>query len=427
VAEENQIQSVRQFRRFALAVCAIGVVVQLGLTAYYLGMGHRAAPHHLPVGLVASAQQRADVLGMLQEGGRFEVADYPSAGALTTAIKRRAVYGGVDLTGDAPHLYVAGAAGPAAASLLRATYTSVLQQRTAGQVAQLARSGDQVGIVVVQTLTAPPQVTDVVPLPADDVNGVSLGFLTQALSLGGTVASMGLGRLIPRTRRSWRRGVAHLSTLILYAIGSAAAVLWSMSWFGIGSHADRWEMLGIFSLISLAVTGSTAGAVAVIGPPGAAVGAFYFMIGTVISGASILPEFLPAFGRHLGENLPTGAGVQAVRDDLYFPQAPIAGHLWVLAAYAIIGSLLVLVTNVLPNRRNGTSEVDLELTVRLEGAPLEEISRSNSDFRGHAEPVERGNRGSERADRRHPEPDPGPADAAGDHGDLDPDSGVRQQ
>lgn len=420
----DEIQSVRQFRRFALVVCAIGVAIQLGLTAYYLGMGHKAAPHHLPVGLVADAAQRAEVVGMLEEGGRFEVGDFASAAALTTAINRREVYGGVDLTGDSPHLYVASAAGPAAASLLRATYTSVLQQQTAAKVAALVEAGTGVPVATVQALTATPQVTDVVPLPADDVNGVSLGFLTQALSLGGTIASMGLGRLIPRARRSWRRGVAHLATLVLYAVGSAAAILWSMSWFGVGGEANRWEMLGIFSLISLAVTGSTAGAVALVGPAGAAVGAFYFTIGTVISGASILPEFLPTFGQRLGENLPTGAGVQAVRDDLYFPDAHIGPHLWVLAAYAIIGCLLILITNMMPNRKDSTSEVDLDLTVRLEGAPHEGISRSNSDFHAHAEPVERGNRGSERADREHPESDDRVADSAGHHVDNGPDAGV---
>ena len=97
------------------------------------------------------------------------------------------------------------------------------------------------------------------------------------------------------------------------------------------------------------------------GPAGALVGAFYFTVGTVISGASILPEFLPAFGRELGEHLPTGAGVQAVRDNLYFPDAPIGGHLTVLGLYASIGCLIVLITNILPNRHNRTSEVDLHL------------------------------------------------------------------
>ena len=141
-----------------------------------------------------------------------------------------------------------------------------------------------------------------------------------------------------------------------------------MSWFGVGAGADRVEMVGIFAQLSLAITGSTAGAVALLGPAGALVGAFYLTVGTVISGASILPEFLPAFGRHLGENLPTGAGVQAVRDDLYFPAAPIGGPLLVLALYAGIGCLIVLVTNLLPHRGDRTSQVDPELKDRLEGA-----------------------------------------------------------
>jgi hypothetical protein len=353
--------SVAQFRRFATAVCVVGVLVQLLLTAYYLGMGHKAAPHDLPVGLIAGTDQRGQITTMLEEDGAFAVADYDSAEALITAIKRRDVYGGVDVTGEEPMLYVAGAAGASAASLLRSTYNDVMQQQKAQQLTAMAQGGDTVGVTVAESLIAAPEVTDVVPLPADDVNGVSLGFLTQALSLGGTIASIGLGRLIPRTRRSWRRGVAHLATLSFYAVGSAAAVLWSMSWFGIGEGADRPEMLCIFSLISLAVTGSTAGAVALVGPAGALVGAFYFTIGTVISGASILPEFLPAFGRELGEHLPTGAGVQAVRDNLYFPDAPIGAHLTVLVLYAAIGCLIVLITNILPNRTDRTSEVDLGL------------------------------------------------------------------
>jgi hypothetical protein len=112
--------------------------------------------------------------------------------------------------------------------------------------------------------------------------------------------------------------------------------------------------------------------VALLGPAGALIGAMYFTLGTVISGASILPEFLPGFGRRLGENLPTGAGVQAVRDDLYFPAAPIHEHLIVLGLYAGIGALVVLITNMLPNRKNQTSEVELELIERLEGAERRE-------------------------------------------------------
>lgn len=372
VAEDQQVESVKQFRRFASAVCLIGVLVQLGLTAYYLGMGHKAAPHHLPVGLVSPADEHDRVTRLLTRSGAFGVTDYADANGLVAAIRSREVYGGVDVAGYQPHLYVASAAGPAAASLLRATYTTVVQQDTAKQLMELAAQSPRMPVAQAQELNTPPVITDVVPLPADDVNGASLGFLTQALALGGTIASIGLGRLIPRTKRSWKRGAAHVSTLVLYAFGSALVVLWSMSWFGVGDAADRGEMLAIFSLISLAITGSTAGAVALLGPAGALVGAMYFTLGTVISGASILPEFLPVFGRHVGENLPTGAGVQAVRDNLYFPDAPIGPHLLVLCLYAGIGCALVLVTNMLPNRKDQTAEVELALVERLEGAERRE-------------------------------------------------------
>ena len=364
-ADEKPIESARQFRRFAVAICLIGVAVQLALSAYYLSMGHRAAPHHVPVGLVSPAEKQARVVGLLERDGVFRVREYASVDDLTVAIKKRAVYGGVDVSATQPHLYVASAAGPAAASLMRATFTAVVQQQAADQLNQLAQQGGQMTVAQAQAINTPAPITDVVPLPADDVNGASLGFLTQALALGGTIASIGLGRLIPRTRRSWRRGLAHLATLVVYAVGSAAAILWSMGWFGVGSAANHLELLGVFSLISLAVTASTAGAVALVGPAGALLGGLYFTVGTVISGASILPEFLPSIGRRLGESLPTGAGVQLVRDDLYFPAAPIGGPILVLALYAGIGCLLVLVTNLLPNRRDRVSEVELDLQGRL--------------------------------------------------------------
>lgn len=366
MTEPEQIESARQFRRFALVVCAVGVAVQLALTAYYLGMGRKAAPHDVPVGVVAPTAQRAAIADLLERDGVFAVREYGSVVELRAGIERREVYGGVNVTAEAPHLYIATAAGPAAANLLRTTFSTVAGQQRDQQLAALAQRGDTVTVAQAGALAATPVVTDVVPLPADDASGASLGFLTQALALGGTVASIGLGRLIPRTRRSWKRGLGHLATLILYALGSAAVVLWSMTWFGVGVDADRWGTLGIFALISLAITGSTAGAVALFGPGGALLGALYFTVGTVISGASILPEFLPAFGRLFGENLPTGAGVQAVRDNLYFPYAPVGRHLLVLALYAGLGCLVVLVTNLVPNRSNRTSEVELDLRERIE-------------------------------------------------------------
>ena len=107
MSTDNQIQSVRQFRRFALAVCLVGVLVQLGLTAYYPGMGHRATPHDVPVGLVAPAAKRAPIADLLERDGKFAVRDYATVTDLQTGIKSCQVYGGVDATAAQPHLYLA--------------------------------------------------------------------------------------------------------------------------------------------------------------------------------------------------------------------------------------------------------------------------------------------------------------------------------
>jgi len=350
------ITSARQFRRIAATVALVGVAIQLVLTSYYLGMAHAPRPHHLPVGLIATDAQARELESELNADGSYRVTRYASAAALTAATEQREIYGGLDVTGQTPHLYLATAAGPSAANVLRTTFTTVLQKRTAAAVAELA---DPVPAAAVRALTAPGTITDVVPLPADDRNGGSLGMLVQALALGGTVASLGLGRLIPRARRSWRRGVGHLTTLVVYALASAAIVLWSMSWFGVGANADHSTLFWGFGLVSLAITGSTAGLVALIGPAGAVAGFLYFTIGTVISGASIPPEFLPTWGQRLGQALPTGAGTQYVRDSLYFPDAPLAHPLLVLGLYAGLGALAILVTNVLPNRADRTAELPM--------------------------------------------------------------------
>ncbi|TQS40254.1 ABC transporter permease [Cryptosporangium phraense] len=356
MSSETRITSARQFRRIASAVAGVGVLVQLLLTSYYLGMAHAPKPRELPVGLIANEGQAAGLEVQLNAEHSYDVTRYDTAADLIAATERREIYGGLDVTGTTPHLYVAGAAGPAAAAVLRTTFTTVLEKQTAAAVAQLPGT---VPIATVRTLTAPGTITDVVPLPADDRNGGSLGMLVQALALGGTVASIGLGRLIPRARRSWRRGVGHLTTLVVYALASAAIVLWSASWFGVGRDADHSTLYWGFSLVSLAITGSTAGFVALIGPAGAAAGFLYFTIGTVISGASIPPEFLPAWGRHLGQALPTGAGTQYVRDSLYFPDAPLGHPLLILCLYAGLGALAILVTNFLPNRTDRTAELPL--------------------------------------------------------------------
>jgi hypothetical protein len=351
------ITSARQFRRFALTVAVIGVLLQFGLSSYFLEVGHAPRPQNVPVGLIGTAQQSQPVAEILQRQGGFDISSFADVDQLSTAVKERRSLGGLDVSGTTPHLYLSTAAGPTAANFMRTAFTSAIQDGTTKQVSTLVASGRPVPAATVAALTQPPTITDLAPLPASDKYGSALGFLVQALALGGTIASAGLGVLIPRTRRSARRGLGHLATLVVYAAGSAAAVLISMALFNVGENASRVTLFAEFFLVSLAITGSIAAAVALIGPAGMSLGLIYFGVGTVISGASIPAEFLPGLARHIGQALPTGAGAHAVRDSLYFPDAPIAGPLLVLTTYGVLGCLILFVTNVRANPRERTSEL----------------------------------------------------------------------
>lgn len=340
----------RTLSRLGLAIAVMGALIQLVLAVYYLAMAHSPSPRELPVGVVGSAEQQEKLADQLDKGGAFKVEEYDDAAALEQAIRERAAYGGVAFEGETPTLYVATAASPSVANLFRAEYTKAYQEELQKQVSALTAAGQPVPVATVAALTTAPPVTDVVPLPDDDSAGSSLGFVIQALCLGGSIASLALGRLRGRTERSALRGLGHAALLIVYAIASSAVGLLAMSLFGVGEGADKSALFWGLALISLAVTASTAAFVALIGPAGSLIGGLYFAVGLIISGSSIAPEMLPRAGHAIGQLLPPGAGATVARDALYFPDASSAGAFLVLGLYAAIGLGVILVSNGVANR-----------------------------------------------------------------------------
>ena len=336
----------RRISSLGLAIALIGALIQLVLGVYYLAMAHAPKPHHLPVGIVASAAQTAAIVPSLEAGGSFNVHRYASPAVLTQAIKQREAYGGVVIDQKGATLYVASAASPAVSNLLKNLYTQEVDRRTAEAVKQATSSGKPVPAATVAALTTPPKIVDLVPLPADDSSGSSLGFLIQALSLGASVASMALGQLGRKTSRSLQRGLGHAALLVVYAGLSAGVALLAMAAFGVGKGADHGGLFLAYGLVSLAITASTAAAVALVGSAGALVGALYFTLGLIISGSSIAPEMLPRAGRVVGQLLPPGAGASYVRDRLYFSSASDTTEIIVLSLFAGVGLLIVVICNL---------------------------------------------------------------------------------
>ncbi|BBH16509.1 hypothetical protein Back2_07960 [Nocardioides baekrokdamisoli] len=336
----------RRISSLGLAIVLAGALIQLVLGVYYLAMAHAPHPHHLPVGIVAPASQRAAIVPSLEAGGSFDVHVYASAKGLTSAIQERKAYGGVVLDQKGATLYVASAASPAVSNLLKNLYVQEYDRRLAASVAKATAGGRPVPATTVTALTKPPKIVDLVALPADDSAGSSLGFMIQALSLGASIASMALGQLGRRTSRSLQRGLGHAALLVIYAALSAGVALLAMSAFGVGRSADHGGLFLAYGLVSLAITASTAAAVSLVGRAGALVGGLYFTLGLIISGSSIAPEMLPRAGRVVGQLLPPGAGASFVRDRLYFSGASDTTELIVLSAFAGVGLLIVIICNL---------------------------------------------------------------------------------
>lgn len=347
--------TLRKLSRLGIAIALVGALIQLVLGIYYLAMAHAPSPDDLPMGVVGSQAQQAQLTEQLEADGSFVVEAYDDAAALEQAIRERRAYGGVAFDGQSPTLYVASAASPSVANLFKAKYTSAYQDEIGKQVESLTAAGKAVPLATVAALTTPPPVVDVVPLPAADSGGSSLGFVIQALCLGGSIASLALGRLRGLTEQSTLRGLGHAALLVAYAVLSSGVALLAMALFDVGTGAEHFTLFWGLALISLAVTASTAAFVALLGPAGSLIGGLYFTVGLIISGSSIAPEMLPRFGHTIGQLLPPGAGATLARDALYFPDASTSSPFVVLGLYSVLGLVVILVSNAAANHTRFTS------------------------------------------------------------------------
>ena len=103
------------------------------------------------------------------------------------------------------------------------------------------------------------------------------------------------------------------------------------------------SIAGIVALFSLAISAPTA-ALGRLRLPliGVAVVTFLIFGIPVSGGPSDLGAFGPGFLRALDSALPLGIAADAVRNIVYFHGHDIAGHLWVLAAWAAAGITALL-------------------------------------------------------------------------------------
>lgn len=293
------------------------MAILVALLALFILPSLRSGPHQLPVGIVGTPEAVAvahDQLADLMPDA-FAIQPVASAEALQSAIRARQVVGGLILADTGMEALVASAGSTAISGALGAAAN------------QLSKS-----------LDLPLTITDLVPLPPDDPQGIGIGGLTFPLVFGGIVPVVAFNSVFPR-RNGWR-----LAGIAMASVASGlivAAVL--QFWFG--SIVDAfWPVAAAMTLGIAAMALPLAGLQKAFGGAGFTIGAMAMMfLGNPLAGMGTTGAWLPEGLGIFGQLLPPGATGSLVRSAAYFDWAGSFFALNTLVVWLIIGAALTLI------------------------------------------------------------------------------------
>jgi hypothetical protein len=297
---------------------AIGVVLVTLFTFFFVYPAHDPAPNGLPLGVVGSGPAvdglELELEQVVGGGGAFDVKTVGNEAAARDAILDREIYAAIVPRGS-PELLVASAAGPAVAAAVTAAATELAAGTT-------------------------PAVTDVRPIDDDDPRGVVINVALIAMSVTSILGALLLFTLTPQLV-----GRVRLAAVAVFAVlGALAAML--VVQVGIGAlPGSFFALVAVVALGIFAVSSVSAVLMQLVGPVGIGLSFMLFlMLGNPAAGAASAPQLLPDPWSWGGQLMPPGALATAIRNVAYFDGAQIATWLSVLAAWAAIGIVGLLLT-----------------------------------------------------------------------------------
>lgn len=300
---------------------ALALVVTL-LVVAFSWPAFRVAPRDLPLAVAGPETAVAQVTAALDraEPDGFEVRPVADEAAARDLIVDREVYGALVAAPDGSfELLVASAASPTVSQLL-----------TQAASALGSASGGSSG----------PTVTDVVPNSADDPRGAGLAAGSLPLTLGGVLTG---SIMALRVRGRWRRATG--ATLVAILTGPAVIGVLH-GWLG-AFQGDVLVESGLVGLGLLAGAMTVIAGHALLGYRGLGLAAATLvLLGNPLSAASSAPELLPRGWRELGQSLPPGALVDAMRGVSGFDGAGATRPTLILAAW-VAGGVAVVALSML--------------------------------------------------------------------------------
>ncbi|MEU4555175.1 uncharacterized protein DUF3533 [Micromonospora violae] len=312
--------------RTILLVVAV-LAVQMGFVLSYIGAFHAPKPHHIPIAVVAPASVSDAAVAQLNRlpDEPLLARGIPGEQQARALILDRSVEAAivVDAGGTTDTLLVASAGGVAVST----TVQQIAQAVQAQQHRQL-------------------QVVDIRPPDAGDGRGMSSFYLALGWIVGGYLAAAILGMAAGARPANVHRTVIRLGVLALYALGSGlgGAVIVGPVMNALPGHFGALWLFG--SLVVFAAAATTVALQNLMGIIGVGVAVTLFVVlGNPSAGGAYPYSLLPPFWSGIGPWLPPGAATTAVRNTVYFAGHAVAHSVWVLAGYAVVGSVAALVAS----------------------------------------------------------------------------------
>lgn len=312
----------------------LGVLfVGLAFIFSYVAAFHEPKPHGIKIAVVAPGGAAGEVAAKLNSlpGAPLH------AGVAANEEEARRQIGGddvvgallVDPRGKTDRLLVAGASGGALSSALE-------------EVIQLVESGEERRV----------QVEDVVPLQSGDYRGLTAFYLVVGWLVCGYLLAALLG-IMAGSRVSTPRDVGQRFALLgAYAV---AAGLGGALIVGPLLGAMSGDFLGVTAVGALAVFAAGAVTIALeelFGIIGIGIAVLIFVVlGNPSAGGAYQSELLPGFWRAIGDLLPNGAAVEALRRIVYFDGDGVWIHVVTIALWCALAAALTFAVAVRRGRR----------------------------------------------------------------------------
>jgi hypothetical protein len=293
------------------------LVLMLAFAFSYVGAFHEPTPHNVPLAVVGPPSVAAQLNRLPNDP--LDARAAPSRSDALSQIDDRKVYGAYEAATN--RLFVASAANRAMAVALERTFDRVAAAQGRPAV----------------------RVTDVKPLPLKDSNGTAAFYAMIAWVFGGYIASTLIGLIGDPRSHTHARGAARIGALAGFGVvaGILSVIMLRACFNVFAGHVVA--LCAIAALTIFASAAATAGIQAAAGPAGTGLVILLFVIlGNPASGGPFARPLLPGLWRTIGGVLPPGASVDLARSALFFDGARIAGPIFVLFGWAVLGTAIVI-------------------------------------------------------------------------------------